>query len=130
MHEQADFVRAILGFSNPGGGWIPGDLVACGPFADWLQEQGRDYEAKLLRRRWQRWKNERSIVAEEIKRLKDVIEKPYRDLLKAIEGMPNASMRYSHLGLVDHSGLKKADESMQRYIRERFEESELPEHER
>jgi uncharacterized protein (TIGR02996 family) len=117
---QGDFVRKILGFGVPGQGWFPGDLAACGPFADWLQEHGREREASLLRKRWARWDKERRVAEEEKRTLEKAAIEPFRKLQELIEGMRNASFHYSFSHLTDHKGGERADDSLRRYVRERF----------
>lgn len=121
-HTVRDWVRAILGHWSDGPAhlatYVAGDLDACGPFADWLQEQGRDYEAKLLRRRWAMWKRERYEAEEERKQLEAVLNEPLRQLAELVKKMPNAHMQYG--SVVTHNGKRDADVRLQKYIRERF----------
>jgi hypothetical protein len=53
--EQLLFVEAV----------IKGEFTACGPFADWLQENGRHREAMALQKKYRRWEEECSIKTDE-----------------------------------------------------------------
>lgn len=107
MTEFASFVDAIL---------TRGELDACGPFADWLEEHG-DPRGPLLRKRWRRWQAERGREMDARREAEERFDRPLRQLSAQINSLPGAAC---HAFTKIEWDAPQADRLLKRYVRERF----------
>lgn len=112
MSNRTAFVNAIL----------RGDLDAAGPFADWLDEHGEGSRGVLLRRRWKRWRKEREAAVAQMRREREEIVKPFRELIDRFRASGGTVREYQYQVEVSDYPVQRADASFKAYVRKWFRE--------